>query len=184
MLPTGHIAGGYLVAKAVLAIAHPALSVADQEHLIWWTMFFSFAPDLDMFIMFFKLKKFRGEHGHNHRTSWFHAPVLWLVAGLILSLIGWGMSRTFIEYLGLLLWLGSWSHFVFDSIQDGIMWRWPFSSEFVPLVGTMPDHNAPHPTGGFFSYWSGAVKSYAVTEPWPFYLEFILIISALVVFFR
>ena len=39
MLPIGHIAGGYLITQAVLALAHPALSVMEQQQLLWWGMF-------------------------------------------------------------------------------------------------------------------------------------------------
>ncbi len=86
MLPTGHIAAGFLTAEAVIHFVHPAITLHQQHQLLLWGMFFGFAPDLDEFYYFIKNKNLlvSGEEGvkKNHRQYYSHTPVLWLIAGL------------------------------------------------------------------------------------------------------
>ena len=53
MLPTGHVAAGYLTGYALLKFSNSGFTLAQHQQLIFWGMFFGFAPDLDMFFLFF-----------------------------------------------------------------------------------------------------------------------------------
>jgi membrane-bound metal-dependent hydrolase YbcI (DUF457 family) len=174
MLPPGHIAAGFLTAKALLHFTHPNLNASQQTQLLWWGMFFGFAPDLDSFIVFAKEKSFtfRNPEKNNHRRLTSHAPMLWMIVGLGVYFI----SRSeYFRILGLLLWLCSWSHFILDSIEYGIMWLWPFNKENWALK----DRGVGEKIEGknFFDYWLNFLKFYA--SSWTFYVEIVLLISVL-----
>lgn len=180
MLPPGHIAGGYLVVRAILAVTHPALSIIEQQRLLWWGMFFAFAPDLDMFAVFFKTKRFVAPNGERHRKFWSHAPIVWLVGGLAIFFFGFTQNNLFFEYIGIVAWLSSWSHFVFDTIQHGVMWLWPWGKEPMALFdrGIRDDI----PLQAFLSYWTKAVKFYMTRLAISFVSELTVIIVALFVY--
>jgi hypothetical protein len=182
MLPSGHIAAGYLVTRGFLAWTHPALSVLEQDHLIWWGMFFSFAPDLDTFAVFAKAKRFISTGNINHRKFFSHAPILWMLLGLLISFGGWLGHSLFWEYAGIVAWLGSWSHFVLDTIQSGVMWLWPFRKHQIALKDAGLSGDLP--ADDFIPYWINFMKFYATEGTLSFSLEIVTILVALVVFFR
>jgi hypothetical protein len=178
MLPPGHIAAGFLTAEALLKLTHPSLTAAQSNQLLWWGMFFGFVPDLDSFVTFAREKAFfLTNQKNNHRKMFTHAPLLWLAAGMLVVLFA---PTTYWRYVGLLLWLGSWSHFLLDSIQYGIMWLWPFS----PRIYSLFDRESVFQIKErkFFSYWTTFVKTYV--RQISFYLEIIIIISAFAVYFK
>lgn len=174
MLPPGHIAGGFLAAEALIKIAKPNLPLAQLHQLLYWGMFFGFAPDLDMFWEFLQEKAFiiKDLKNHNHRKLLSHAPLLWLIAGLLIYFFA---TNEYIKCVGLLVWLGSWSHFILDSIEYGIMWLWPFSKKIYAFKD--PELVLPNTETGFFKYWWTSVKLY--TKFISFYLEIVVLISVL-----
>ena len=174
MLPPGHIAAGFLTAKALLHFSHNHLSADQQTQLLWWGIFFSFAPDLDSFITFAKERSFtvRSPEKNNHRQFISHAPILWLIAGLAIYFFS---SSEYFRILGLLLWLCSWSHFILDSIEYGIMWLWPFNKEKWALKDRGQD--VVISGNGFLNYWINFLKFY-ITR-WTFYAEVIILITVL-----
>jgi membrane-bound metal-dependent hydrolase YbcI (DUF457 family) len=176
MLPPGHIAAGFLTAKALLHFAHPGLSAAQQTHLLWWGAFFGFAPDLDNFVAFAKVRAWwykPGTDSNIHRRFYSHLPVLWLFAGLLIYVFAWS---PYYKMFGLVVWLGSWSHFLLDSIDIyGIMWLWPFNKEIWALKDRGVDVKIN--SKGFFEFWFNFLKFY-VTR-WTFYVELVLLISTL-----
>jgi hypothetical protein len=180
MLPPGHIAAGYLVAKSLITFTHPALSSTQVNSLLLWGMFFGFSPDLDMFWVFFKRRRFI-DKGENHRKLLPHAPVLWLIVGVGIFFIGRYLQSEYLSYFGLILWLGAWSHFVLDSIHHGVMWLWPFrTDQFRVFHNLLPDTPVASP----FVYWWRVVKLYAIHMGPSFYSEIAIIIAALIVYFK
>ncbi len=178
MLPPGHIAGGYLAAYALLKIAKPDLSGIQIQNLIYWSMFFSFAPDLDSFISFARGKALIvADQKHNHRKYYSHAPVLWLIAGLLIYFLS---ASVYGKTFGSIVWLASWSHFLLDSVDYGIMWLWPLSSKVYSLRN--PEIVFDIPERGFFGYWWHFVKLY--TGLFTFYLEILIVIAAFYVFIK
>ena len=179
MLPPGHIAAGYLTAKALLHFTHQNLTAHQQNQLLLWGMLFGFIPDIDTFIAFAREKSFWnvGEK-NNHRKFVTHAPIIWLVIGLIVLAVA---PNVYWKDVGLLLWLGSWSHFLLDTIQYGIMWLWPFSKR----VYAFKDREKQYINSsgsGFWRYWTGFVKSYG--QSITFYCELIILISAIIIYFK
>jgi membrane-bound metal-dependent hydrolase YbcI (DUF457 family) len=175
MLPPGHIAGGFLTATAVLKILKPDLPAPQTNQLLWWGAFFSFAPDLDTFVSFANERAwFVKDPKNNHRKYLSHVPLLWLLTGL---LIYFSASSAYIRILGLMLWLCSWSHFLLDSIEYGIMWLWPFNKSVFAIRNKGNDTRIE--STGFTSYWLEFLKAYAAT--WTFYFEVLIILAALII---
>jgi len=178
MLPPGHLAGGFLAAEALLKIAKPDLPQSQMSRLLVLGAAAGFAPDLDSFWSFFKEKSFtvRNLEKNDHRMYVSHAPIIWLLAGLAIYFFA---TSTFIKYAGLVIWLSSWSHFLLDSVEHGIMWLWPFSSKRFALVKSDLTNIT---TPGFFGYWMSHLKKY-ITKI-SFYLEIVIILSALIIYFK
>ncbi len=181
MLPTGHVAAGFLTAEVLLKIAKPDLPTGQIQQLLWWGVFFGFAPDLDVFYFFLKHKTLLVSPSNvgedNHRKFWSHAPFYWLVAGLLIFLLS---GSLYWKYVGLLLWLGSWSHFLLDSIEYGIPWLSPFSQKLFALKNqgiklVISESN-------FFRHSLGFLKLYS--KRLSFYLEVLIILSAIFVFLK
>jgi membrane-bound metal-dependent hydrolase YbcI (DUF457 family) len=137
-------------------------------------MFFSFAPDLDSFIVFAKKKSFTFSNSakDNHRRFVSHAPALWMIAGLAIYFLS---GSEYFKILGLLLWLCSWSHFILDSIEDGIMWLWPFDKEKWALKNRGTEWKIDDKS--FFGYWLNYLRFYLTR--WTFYAEIAVLISVL-----
>lgn len=179
MLPPGHIAAGYIVAKTIIKIAPYNLSSTESGILALLGMLFAFAPDLDFFYAFFKVGKFRIDNSKaNHRKFITHTPVFWMIAGLVVFFLA---QTDFTKALGLIIWFSSWTHFILDS-EWGIMWLWPFSSRLYPLKAEyyankyQTELQAP-PNESFFQYWVNMVRHYFTEK--SSYLEIIIIILAL-----
>jgi hypothetical protein len=180
MLPPGHVAAGYLAAYSFVKIVKPALEPSQINQLILWSTFFSFAPDLDWFWAFAREKAFivKDFKQNDHRKFYSHAPLPWLATGLLIYFLS---SNEFVKYFGLMLWLGSWTHFVLDSIEYGIMWLWPFSSKVYALkdAGLALEANEEK---RFFAYWWHSVRLY--TKSVSFYLEVVIVIFALIIYLK
>lgn len=180
MLPPGHVAAGFLTAHAMVKVLRPDLTAAELQQFLLLGAFFGFAPDLDTFVAFAKVKSLTFEGGvkdsANHRKFVSHAPVLWLLAGLLVYGFADG---EFAKLAGLLLWLASWSHFLLDTIQYGIMWLWPVRSEIYAMLDR--GVSVPVLAHGFWGYWWGFLKSYS--RKTSFYLELLIIAIAAVVLF-
>lgn len=79
-----------------------------------------------------------------------------------------------------MLWLGSWTHFLLDSIEYGIMWLWPLSSKVYALKD--PELVLPIYETRFIPYWWQSVRKY--TKFYSFYLEVLIIITALIIYYK
>jgi membrane-bound metal-dependent hydrolase YbcI (DUF457 family) len=179
MLPPGHVAAGFMTSLAVLSIGKPNISPEQQLILLGLGTFFAFAPDLDMFMAFVEAKAFNfGKKNVIHRNYLTHVPMLWFLAGLTVYL---GSESTFGQYLGLLIWFGSWSHFILDSIQPyGIRWLWPISKRFFAIrdAGVARQIKAD----GFIAYWWKMLQDYPKSAPLTFYLELTAIFAGVLTF--
>jgi len=181
MLPPGHIAGGYLVGKVLLNFLPYSFASAEVNQLLLMGALVGFAPDLDMFYAFNRLRGFRlarvDEYDNNHRTYISHAPAVWLIAGLAIFLLA---GTSFWKTFGLLIWLGGWSHFILDSLEWGVMWLWPFNKKEVYALANKKYEARVHEAKGFVDYWLRyLLEDYA--KHFTFYLEILIIITALIV---
>lgn len=180
MLPTGHVAGGYLTGFVLLKFLKPDLTTVELNNLILWAIFFGFAPDLDVFWFFIKNKTILVASSTNetsHRKFISHAPALWLVVGLGIYFLA---SDLYTKYIGLMFWLGGWSHLVLDSIEYGVMWLWPFSTNIYALKNTAVAK--PITEHGFIKHNITFLKFYSTRL--TFYLEILVIITALAVYLQ
>lgn len=178
MLPPGHIAGGYLLTKGLIDSYPGSLTTSEKNKLLWWGMFLSFAPDLDTFYSFYKSSALTVNNTvANHRVYLTHTPSLWLVAGLLIFFFA---KKPYYKFLGLMVWLASWSHFVLDSIEYGVRWLWPFNSHLYSIIPG--SHNIIVRPSGFLNYWINFLKSYSHTV--TFYLEILIILFALIFAYR
>lgn len=180
MLPPGHIAAGYLVAKAVMTIAQPDLTHDQIKILLLAGGFFGFAPDLDMFYVFWKERGLKQTGaGVSHRAFFSHTPIVWLVVALLVALLG---HTLFWYFTALLIWLGSWSHFMLDSTVMGIRWLYPFSKKFYALKN--PGLEKQNLAVGFFRHWGNLLVMYYKDVPVTVCAEIALVLIALVMWTR
>jgi len=172
MLPPGHVAGGYLLARLV-SLAVPAL-VSPLFFIL--TAVFAFVPDLDMFVVFAKAKKFVNQEQDTslHRRFISHSPLVYLaiyIAWLVIFPNSALIAHAFI--------LGTWSHFLLDSFapaKDSIRWLYPFSKK---PYGLNFDEAIVVTEPNFYKHWLDFVHRY--TKVFSFKLEVILILLALAV---
>lgn len=178
MLPLGHIAGGYLITKALFNIIPNNFTQLEREKFSYWGAFFGLFPDIDIFYAFYQSAALTINHSvANHRLYFTHTPLVWLVIGILIYFF---FKKKKQGIFGLVLLTGTWAHMVFDSIDYGVRWLWPFKnlpyailsnglkSEFLPL--------------GFFNYWFGFLKYYSRTP--TFYFEILIIILGLYIFWQ
>jgi hypothetical protein len=175
MLPPGHIAAGYLTALAAIKIFKPDFDQQQINQLLVLGMFWGFAPDLDVFYSFYKLKSFTSDiNKADHRKFVSHSPLLWLAVGIIFYFF---VSSPFLKFNALVFVAGSFSHFILDSIEYGIPWLWPFKSRLFAIIN--PGKKIFEvKEKSFFKHWTAFVKFY-ITRP-TFYFE-LLIISLFVI---
>jgi membrane-bound metal-dependent hydrolase YbcI (DUF457 family) len=175
MLPFGHVAAGYLLSESYLLLAKPAVSFYEARWLIGIGTFSSFAPDLDIFIIFFKERGLRhtGAKG-GHRDYLTHAPLFWLALALFIGIIG---RNVFWRSAGVLVLLGSWSHFLLDSTDVGVRWLYPFSRKFFALKN--PGLSETNDVRGFFPHWWNLLKKYWSRTPLTVCTEICLVFLAL-----
>ncbi len=181
MLPPGHIAAGYLTAKVLTSSLQYNLTASQINELSLIGAIVGFLPDLDFFFAFAKLKAFRIDNQVvNHRKLFPHAPILWLIAGLIIFFL---TSSDFGKALGLVVWLSSWSHFILDS-EWGIMWLWPATKRFFPFSEAYYSRKyqfKQKEEKSFLKYWFNlVVKEYSSFRG---SIEIFIVLIALIVLF-
>lgn len=177
MLPLGHVAGGYLLSKTILKIFPSNLSEASKETLSCWGAILGFLPDIDIFFAFYQTGSLTINHTvADHRLYLTHTPLIWLVLGLVISLLFW--NKPFWKNFGLIVWVGTWSHMLFDSIDYGVRWLWPITEKTYAIMSGNIVVNAQ--ANNFFGYWLEFLKAYSSTP--TFYVEILVIISALWIF--
>ncbi len=178
MLPPGHIAAGYLTAYGLLKVLKPDLAPTEIHQLYLWGMFWGFVPDLDTFYYFFRNGNWlvAGTEGlkKNHRQYYSHAPILWLIAGLLVYFL---VTSVYLKIVGLLIWLGAWSHFLLDSVEYGIMWLWPFSKKLYALKNR--EVKIVIEEKNFFKHCFLFIKLYA--KRLSFWLVLLIIFCALII---
>src|SRR5258708_34669 len=116
MVFPGHISGGYLATRALLAVSSHIFTSRETFVLYAVGIIASELPDLDLFTFFFEHRSDKkAKKSESHRDYISHAPAVWLVIGLIIAGIGGALNYPLIGYAGLVLIAGTWSHFLLDS---------------------------------------------------------------------
>jgi membrane-bound metal-dependent hydrolase YbcI (DUF457 family) len=180
MLPPGHFAAGYLSTKALLKYLPYSFTAAQINQLLFFGAFIGLAVDFDLVYAFLKLKSLRAtDPKASHRKFISHAPIIWLAIGLAIYFVA---KNPFYKSAGLIIWLASWSHFLLDSLEWGVIWLWPFSKKRFAIFKTPDAAELDKSLGqqGFFKYLFNYLKFYSTRI--SFYLEVLIIIIAILTY--
>ena len=116
----GHLPAGYVLSK--LGYSHFRRHVGNYRTFMFWGLFGSMVPDLDMF--YFHLV----DHRHTHHHKYFsHYPIVWLALILVAALLC--LSRGRREKFGayaLVFAFAGFCHLILDTIVGDIWWLAPF----------------------------------------------------------
>lgn len=179
MLPTGHIAAGYLASLGVANLLAHKFNPLDDPSLIVFGTLIAAAPDLDLFYKFWRVRRFYFDKDSDnekttHRRLISHAPLLYLS----LAAVAFFLGNEFVKALSIMFLAGTWSHFILDSSGYGIPWLYPFSDKLFTLK---PINEETRSNGtNFTDYWIRFLGFYS-RRP-EFYLEILIIITAVIVF--
>ncbi len=181
MLPTGHLAGGYLVSASALQILEAVYHIPNETLFLVIGLTASVIPDLDEFAAFAKIGGFIGGDGKiSHRKFFTHAPILHAVLASTLFIAGLFGGNLWIQIAALMYLLGTMTHFFLDSFAYGIMWLWPFTKKVYAF--RLRERNLNIQTREFFPYWITFLKLYA-RDPVA-WAEIAIIAAAVIVYFK
>ena len=183
MVLPGHLSAGYLITRAVLAQSAAIFSPTQILILYAIGILSGELPDVDLiwfnWVHFWRKvrnPKYQKHTLDSHRDYFSHAPLLWLVITGLIMAVGYLASSPFTEFTGLLILLGTWSHFALDSIEAGIMWLWPFSHRRFALHKV--DEREQDFDHGVVSYYWTWIR-YGYFKYWTAYIEIVLSVISL-----
>lgn len=179
MLIFGHAAAGYLIVFLILKMFHSTLLTQSQINVLYIIgMIAAIIPDLDTYVMFYKHKSMKLQRNDSHRKYISHTLPFWFIVSILIFLF----TQTFFGlYISLVVFLGALSHLIGDSIEYGIMWFWPFSKKQYS-IHKIPKENINMKQSNAGYYWKFFNQIYI--RNWTFYVEIILIVVALIVYFN
>lgn len=182
MVLPGHLSAGFLTTTSALSLLSPDLSTNQLTSLyIIGTLAGDF-PDIDIFV-FNILQKIAPRNDRDHRDFFTHAPIVWLVVSILIFLLGYLFNSLYTEILALIVFLGSWSHLVLDSIEYGVMWFWPISRQRHALSKNPPKIETTAPPGSAGVYIDFIKNVYFKT--WTFWAEAgVTLIAVMVLCFK
>lgn len=148
-----------MATRAVLAIFHPALTASQSTWMLILGTISGDLPDIDVAIFSFTHLIGSKTAKKQHRSYVTHTPIFWLAVSAAAALIGLAASSAFILTLSAVILAGSWSHLLFDSIEYGVRWLWPFSDRSYALRYP-PESESAHRRGSIAYYWEFISKAY------------------------
>ena len=179
MVLPGHLAGGYLVTKALLVILHPVFSVWQMRAIYVVGIIASELPDVDIGVLFVDHLFSRKCDKASHREYITHAPFFWLLISLTIVLVGYIFSDIFVQFVGWALLAGTFTHFILDSLEYGIAWLRPFSARRFFLREIAEEKSSK--TQGSLGYYWELICNYYIHN-WTFYLEIAITVVAICIF--
>jgi len=190
MVLPGHLAGGYLAARAVLFLTHAAFTPAQTAALLTIGTLAGEAPDIDLIFFYFNQRSKTSKKIAEHRDYFTHAPLVWLILSLLIVASGLIFGSAFVQFTGWIILAGTFSHFILDSLEHGIRWLRPFSNKRFALRQTDPEAEcagmgkggATASKGSFKSYWQFMTEPYL--KSWTVWLEIAITLAALWAAFR
>jgi hypothetical protein len=191
MVLPGHIAGGYLAARGLLAFFHPGFDILETNALLVVGMLAAELPDIDLIRFYFEHKADSSNrkndpnnknNSDSHRDYITHAPFLWMVISLAIAATGYICGWIFISWIGWMVLSGTLSHFILDSLEHGVMWLWPSSSKRFVLKKDGPIDDVDARPGSPAHHARYIVQVYPKTL--TFWFEIIITVLALLVFFK
>lgn len=179
MLPPGHFAAGYLTSKLFSLSLLQFYPEAGQVRFLAVGILASVLVDLDDLYAFFKIgRPIAATADIDHRRFFTHAPALHLGMSMVVYGFAVRFWSTDWQLYALFYWLGTWTHFFFDSFGNGIMWLWPASRKLYSFFSAGKRSDVPEKLSTL-AYWAKFFREY-LRYP-PFILELCVIILAFVV---
>lgn len=185
MVLPGHLAGGYLATTALISLTGWSFSINELNTLYIIGALAGEIPDIDLFAFYFEnkfktqSKEENGDKSHTHRKYFTHTPLFWIIASLSISILGMLFSSIFTFAIGLVILVGTMSHFILDSIDYGITWLKPFSQKRFSIfpMETIVKHSPNEIVGSLSYYWNYLKSTYLKQA--TFYAEFLITVIAL-----
>lgn len=177
MLLPGHLAGGYLAARVYLKLSHLALTSHQTSLLLWLGVLAGILPDFDWLRMFWAAKSFKPKDTTIHRRYFSHLPLFWVAVCVILYVLA---QTIFMRAAVIVFFLAVMSHMLFDSLEFGLMWLWPFKKECYAVFEYRPKINWAGRS--FWDYWLMVVVQFPLELPGTFFGELFVSILGLIVF--
>ena len=175
MLPTGHLAAGYLVTKFSLNALLPLFPQADQPKFLIAGAVAAVIADVDVFVSIAKIGKFVSSTKEvDHRKNVFHAPAFHFALAALGFIVGWLGRWSDLQLYAILYFIGFASHFILDSLSYGIMWLWPLKNRLFALHEAGVYHDIP--TNSVREFWTKLAVFYFTRA--EFYLELLLLALA------
>jgi hypothetical protein len=142
----GHLPAGYVLTK--LGYWRFGRLIDSYRKFMFWGVFGSVAPDLDMF--YFHLV----DNGRIHHHKYFsHYPVLWLALVVIAAVLCLSkLTREKLGVHGLIFAVAGFCHLILDTIVGDIWWLAPFVDQPFAFA-TVPALYKPWWLN-FFLHWS------------------------------
>ena len=186
MVLPGHLAGGYLATKALLLLTYASFSTSQTTALLIIGTLAGELPDIDL-IPFYLANRFNWKSVQSHRNYITHAPAFWLIISLVIVATGLIFQSSFTEFIGWAILCGTWSHLILDSIEDGVMWLWPFTKRCFALgkVSSFdPAKYGGRDRAGSIKFHLNYIRKVYLKERVSFYIEILITIAALYVVLR
>lgn len=177
MVLPGHLSGGFLTTAALLSVLNPSFSQGELTTLFVIGTLSGDFPDIDLFFFSLHSKFFNKTSAKDHRDYVTHTPIVWFFISAFISILGVLFSSAFLEYLGLTILCGSWSHLMFDSIEYGVMWLWPLNRTRYKIFKKTPKDTVTAKPGSMLSYIQFIKGAYLHT--WTFWAELIVTVAAI-----
>ena len=127
MRPLGHLAGGYLVARAFLKLLQPP--PAEEPVLLALGAGSGLLPDADTLVYVAKTGAMEFGEDFDHHRWVSHTFPVYLAPGLLLYAYARRQGRQRLSRGALVTLAGTIVHLLQDTIGSGtgLMWAWPFS---------------------------------------------------------
>jgi hypothetical protein len=188
MVLPGHLAGGYLATTIVLS-AIPNTFTQNELFILYLIGILSGDfPDLDL-VFFYLSKKIFGSKKENHRDFITHLPLFWMMLCAFSFALGYVNNSNFLMTLSTIILAGTFSHFLFDSIDYGIQWLKPFTKKRFCIFTLsnlnqfeIEQKNINVQNGTIMFYWNYLWTMY-VKQP-SFYAEIFVTLIAIIVFLK
>jgi hypothetical protein len=164
----GHLAGGYLVTRALLARLKPPPS--EEKQLLVLGTLAGVLPDADTLFHLARTRSLEFGEDFDHHAWITHTFPFYLLPGAGLFLYGRWRNKPRVRRSALVAMVGTTTHLLQDTIGSGtgLMWAWPLSKRMGGF-GTL------HIKGG--RAWLEAYKNHPIA-----WVERLIILAALFVF--
>lgn len=188
MVLPGHLAGGYIATTIVLSTISSSFTHNELFILYLIGILSGDFPDLDL-VFFYLGKKIFKSNKETHRDFITHLPIFWMIFCALSFALGYINNSNFLMTLSTIILAGTFSHFLFDSIDYGIQWLKPFNSKRYCIFKInnfnkfeIDQKNRNIQNGSIKFYWNYIWLVY-IKQP-TFYTEIFVTLIAIIIFLK